>query len=158
MKSENPLAATVTCGILIGSEIGEWAGFVSGRLTVQKKSGGRADFQFGKESRGEIPKIGSLVEIEHSESILPRIYEIRPLDEEDIGLYKDTAKSFESSLLLGKPKTIAVFVLIEVILGIWTIFTGLTWGKPGAPKSLIFALCGMVHITIGYLVWNYFGE
>jgi hypothetical protein len=158
MKTENPLASTITSGILIGHEIGEWAGFVSGRLTVKTKDGERADFHFGQESRGEIPKIGSLVEIEHNEGVFPKIDAITLVDGEDVGLYKETAEYFGSSLFLGKPKAIAVFVIIELLLGLWTIFTGLTWGKAATSKSVIFALCGMVHITIGYLVWNYFGE
>ncbi len=158
MKSENPLAATITTGILIGHEIGEWAGFVSGRLTVKTKDGERIDLRFGKESRGEIPKIGSLVEIHHTMGCFPKIHAIRHVDGENVGLYKKTAKSFESSLFLGKPNVIAVFVIIEVILGFWAILTGLTWGNAGAAKSLIFALFGMIHITIGYLIWNYFGE
>ena len=158
MQNKSPVGATTTSGILIREEIGEWAGFISGRLTVKTRDGERADFQFGRESRGEIPKIGSMVEIQHSEGILPRIHEIRLVNGEDIGLYKEASKAFGSSLFLGKPKAIAVFVIIEMILALWTIFTGLTWGRAGTAKTMLFTICGMVHIGIGYLVWNYFGQ
>ncbi|MFW9768408.1 MAG: hypothetical protein ACFFF9_07940 [Candidatus Thorarchaeota archaeon] len=158
MKAEISSETTITSGILIGHEIGEWAGFVSGRLTLKTISGERADFQFGKESRGEIPKIGSLVEIEHTRGILPRIHEISVVDGGEVALYKEPSVSFGSSLFLGKPNVIAVFVIIEVILGLWAILIGFTWGKVSAAKSLIFSLFGLVHLSISYLIWNYVGE
>ncbi|MFW9927217.1 MAG: hypothetical protein ACFFDM_10680 [Candidatus Thorarchaeota archaeon] len=157
MKTKNSIEATITSGILIGHEIGEWAGFVSGKLTIKKKDGERADFHFGRESRGMIPKIGSLVEIEHTGSVLPKIDEIKIIDEREDALYKESADSFRSSLLLGKPNVIAVFAMIEVILGLCTILIGLMLGEGGPAKSLFFALCGLPHLIIGYLIWNYVG-
>ncbi|MHA2026312.1 MAG: hypothetical protein ACW98U_10475 [Candidatus Thorarchaeota archaeon] len=158
MEDQTKIPLLVTTGILIGTEIGEWAGFSSGRLTVKRDDGERTEFRFGKESRGVIPKIGSLVAIEHTADVCPEILKIELVDGNGGTLYKEAAEYYGSSLFLGKPNSIAVFVIIEVILGLWTILIGLTWGKTGSMAPLIIGLCGAPHIIIGYLLWNYTGE
>ena len=158
MQDQTKMPLMVSSGILIGHEIGEWAGFTSGRLIVKRDDGERIDFLFGKESCGEIPKIGSLVAIEHTAGVRPEILKIELVDGKESTLYKEAAEYYGSSLFLGKPNAIAVFVIIEVILGLWIILLGLTRGEAGSMAPLILGLCGAPHIVIGYLLWNYAGE
>lgn len=148
----------LTEGILIGHELGEWAGFKSGRLVVKKNDGMRIEFRFGKESRGKVPRIGSLVTIEHTSGYLPEIFTIECVTKKEISLYKDGAETFASSLFLGRSTGVNLLVLTEVITGIVVIMLGLLSGQTEQSAPLIFGLCGAPHIIIGYLIWYYSGE
>lgn len=147
-----------TTGILLGHEIGEWAGFKSGKLIVKRADGIRKELRFGKESRGSIPKIGSLVEIEHSTDNFPEIFTIDCIAEYENTLNKDEAERFTSSLFLGRSTGVSVLVLTEILAGISVIFLGLLAGQTEQAAPLIYGLCGVPHIIIGYLLWYYTGE
>jgi len=158
MKAQNPLSVTTTSGILIGKEIGEWAGFSSGRLIVKRNDGRRMEFRYGKESYGVIPKIGSLIVVEHTKGMVPEILKIELINESKSTFYQDISETCESSLFLGKPTSLLVFVFAEIIMGLLLVLIGLSAGpsKPMAP--VIFGLCGIPHIVIGYVLWYYGGQ
>ncbi|MHA1948915.1 MAG: hypothetical protein ACXAAO_01490 [Candidatus Thorarchaeota archaeon] len=153
-KSTNEL----TRGILLGHEIGDWAGFISGRLTVKKEDGTRVEFRLGKESLGVIPIIGSLIAIEHTTGALPEIVKLDLINDDRSTLYKDAAEVYSSTLFLGKPNAVAVFAITEIIVGILMLLLGYQLGARNSLAPVIFGGCGVPHIFLGYLLWNYAGE
>jgi hypothetical protein len=52
-------------GIVIMTEIGSWAGFQSGRITIKCENDNRIDFRYGKDSDGIIPEIGDFVSVQN---------------------------------------------------------------------------------------------
>jgi len=145
----------ITEGILIGHELAEWAGFVSGKIIVQKNDGTRIEFRFGKESQGTIPKIGSLVSIQHPLGILPEISRISFLKQTDIYRGHD---SLLDSILMGRSMGVVLLVLAAILGGLTIILVGLFWeGRDSAALS-IFGICGASYMLIGYLIWNYTGD
>ncbi|MGY5871531.1 MAG: hypothetical protein RTV72_04725 [Candidatus Thorarchaeota archaeon] len=156
MENQNTLQSIITEGTLIGHELGEWAGFTSGKLVVKKKDGVRVEFRFGKQSHGIIPKIGSFVSIEHPSGNFPEITKITFIESSDI--YKEETDSFLDSLFLGKSNGVSLLVLTEVCVGFAMILFGLISGERNAHAPVIFGLCGIPHIIIGYLLWFYAGE
>jgi len=158
MKTHNPPATTITIGTLIGLEIGEWAGFSSGRLIVKIDDGNRVEFRYGRESRGTIPKIGSLITIEHTRAMLPEILNIELISEHKSTFYEDLSESYASSFFLGRPISLMGFVLAEGIIGFILILMGLLSGTSHRMAPIIFGLCGTPHIIIGYVLWYYGGQ
>jgi hypothetical protein len=154
MEDSPLIPLTTTEGVLIGHELAEWAGFVSGKLIVKKNDGTRVEFRFGKDSRGTIPKIGSLVSIQHPSGILPEIYKISFLEQVD--LYKSN-DSFLDSILMGRSIGVLLLVLSAICGGLIIILAGILWDGRESHAVAIFGACGVVYIMIGYLVWNYTG-
>ena len=147
-----------TTGILLGHEIGEWAGFKSGKLIVKRPDGIRKEFRFGKESRGSIPKIGSIIEIEHTSDYFPEVLTIKCIDENESRLYKEGAQAYASSLFLGRSHGVNLLVFTLAFAGISTIALGLMSGVTEDAAPLIFGICGIPYIILGYLIWLYAGE
>lgn len=158
MKAHGPSMVTTTTGILIGLEIGEWAGFPSGRLVVRRNDGRRMEFRYGKESRGLIPKIGGLIAVEHTKGTFPEILKIEIITEPKSNFYQDVSKGYDSSFLWGRPTGLVLIVFTEVIIGFLLVLVGLSEriAKPMAP--VIYGLCGIPHIIIGYVLWYYGGQ
>ncbi|MFW9844921.1 MAG: hypothetical protein ACFFEV_10120 [Candidatus Thorarchaeota archaeon] len=148
----------VTTGILLGHEIGEWAGFKSGKLIVKMKDGNRKELRFSQRSSGGIPKIGSIVEIEHTVDIFPEILTIECIDDDKSRLYKEGAQAYASTLFLGRSHGVNLLVFTLIFAGIATILLGLLSGATEAAAPLIFGLCGVPYIILGYLIWIYAGE
>ncbi len=155
MEDTPQIPLTTTEGILIGHELAEWAGFVSGKIIVKKSDGTRKEFRFGKESQGTIPKIGSRVSIQHRQGILPEIQRITFLEQMDIYRGYD---SFLDSLLMGRSVGVVLLVLAAILGGITVILAGLFWEGRNTPALAIFGICGASYMLIGYLVWNYTGD
>jgi len=153
---DSPLLPLVTTeGILIGHELAEWAGFVSGKIIVKKNDGTRIEFRFGRESQGTIPKIGSLVSIQHPMGILPEISRITFLEQTDLYRGHD---SFLDTLLMGRSVGVVLLVLAAILGGFTIILAGLFWDGRNSSALVIFGICGISYISIGYLVWNYTGD
>jgi len=158
MESQNPSKVTITTGILIGLEIGEWAGFTSGKLTVKEDDGGRIELRFGRESRGVIPEIGSLIEAEHTKGVFPEILNLEVISVPESTFYQDISETYASSLFFAELNSLVTCVLTEVIIGFLVILMGLFWGLSNPMAPIIFGLCGIPHIIIGYMLWNYGGK
>ncbi len=158
MKARNSDAATVTTGILIGHEIGEWAGVTFGRLILKKDDGERSELRLGRESLGEIPKIGSLIAVEHTKGTLPEILKIEIIKEPKSTFHQAISKPYESSLFFAELNSLVMCVLTEVIIGLLVILMGLFSGLSDPMALIIFGLCGIPHIIIAYLIWNKGGQ
>jgi hypothetical protein len=156
MENPSKVPSITTEGTLIGHELGQWAGFPSGKLIVQREDGLRVEFRFGKESQGTIPEIGSRLLIEHPLGYLPEIIRISFIERSDI--YKEEADSFTDSLFFGKSNWVTFLVVTEVCVGLAMIILGLISGERSPSAPMIFGLCGIPHIIIGYLLWFYTGE
>ena len=155
MEDSPLMSLTTTEGVLVGHELAEWAGFTSGRIFVEKKDGTRFEFRFGKDSRGIVPKIGSIVSVQHSLGICPEIIKIDFV--EKIELYKGT-NSLLDSLLMGRSTGVAMIVLAAMGGGLTMILFGLLTGGRTPFSLVVFGLCGVSYIIIGYLVWVFTGE
>ena len=158
MKEGAVSPSMVSTGILLGHEIGEWTGFKSGKLIVKRIDGNRKEFRFGKKSCGNIPKIGSIVEIEHTVDYFPEILTIKCIDENESRLYKEGAQAYASSLFFGRSHGVNLLVFTLVFAGISTIALGVLSGTTEAAAPLIFGLCGLPYVILGYLIWIYAGE
>jgi len=158
MESRNPSTVAVTTGILIGLEIGEWAGFTSGRLTVKEDDGGRIELRFGRESHGVIPEIGSLIKAEYTKGVFSEILNLELVSAPESTFYQDISETHGSSLFFAELNSLVMCALTEVIIGLLVVLMGLFWGLSNPMAFIIFGLCGIPHIIIGYMLWNYGGK
>jgi len=145
-------------GILLGHEIGEWAGFRAGTLNLELLTGERLTLRFGKESKGVIPPICSSVVIEYTPGILPEIVTIELDTAKFIDVYENSGLHYETTLFFNRPKALVVISLVEVFGGISLAVFGLLMAseKPIAP--FIFAAFAIPHIIIAFLLWDYAGR
>lgn len=155
MDDSSLLQPMTTEGVVIGHELAEWAGFISGRVIIKKNDGTRVEFRFGKESQGTIPKIGSLVSIQHPVGIHPEVIKISFLGLRDI--YKGN-DSFLDSILMGRSSGVSLIVLAAIGGGLTMILIGLLSAGRTLPALVIFGLCGVLYVIIGYLLWIFTGE
>ncbi len=148
-----------TEGIVIGLDFGEWAGFTSGKIILKIEGEDRADFHYGQNAKGIIPKIGDLVSIEYMGSKLLEISNIEILDTNRETLSERVAVQINSmNLILGHPKAAIVIVIVECLAGIWIILMGLVLGSSKPAAYLILGVVGFVQIFIGWLIWESTGK
>ncbi|MDF1541391.1 MAG: hypothetical protein P1Q69_21005 [Candidatus Thorarchaeota archaeon] len=145
-------------GIVIGLDIGAWAGFESGRIILRNGTGTREEFYYGKNSCGVMPEIGDSVCIEYTGNVLLEVAEIRILDQPRVTITDRVSLHYSGiHLIAGRLKTAAVIAIILVLTGIGVILVGLNLGlsKPAAP--FIFGVVGFSQFIIAWLIWEYSG-
>ena len=154
---EIPVTSTtiVTKGTLIGHVLGEWDGFTFGKLIIERLDGVRIEFRFGKESQGTIPRIGSLVTVEHTSGILPEISKLVLIEDSDDSRHRSC---YAPSLILGRSVGVGLFVLADFTLGFVLILMGFMAHERYPLTSVIYVLCGVPHIAISYLLWYFTGD
>lgn len=145
-------------GIVIGLDIGAWAGFESGRIILREGTGSRKEFFYGRNSCGKIPKTGDTIRIEFNGDLHYEIISIAILDVPRKEIFdRVSASSSSLHLIAGRPKSAALIVFTEILVGIGVILIGLFLGasKPAAPA--IFGAVGLAQFCIAWLVWQYSG-
>ncbi|MHA1909944.1 MAG: hypothetical protein ACW98Y_21810 [Candidatus Thorarchaeota archaeon] len=158
MKNHPAKSIQQTKGILLGHEIGEWAGFKAGPLTIRTEDGQKMNLRYGRESRGIVPPVGSRVSIEYTLGVLPEVLELSLVEEKGIEIYSEEAESYASTLLWGRPKGSVAIAVTEVLAGIWIILIGLSLGAAKEMAPYIFGIFGAPHIIIGLALWEYAGK
>jgi hypothetical protein len=146
----------VTDGIVIGLEIGSWAGFHSGRITIMSENKNRIDFRYGKDSDGIIPKIGDFVRVVYTGENVHEISTIRIIEaNHETFSQRLPTKSSSISLIFGRPKGAFAIIVSEVFAGFYLIQMGLLMGltRPAAPA--IYGTVGFVQLVLAWLIWEY---
>ena len=145
-------------GILIGQEIGEWAGFRAGMLTIKTESDKRINLRYSINSEGDIPPIGSEVSVKYTSGPFPEIVQINVLDEARQEIYKQSITQYDNSLIFNRPRGAVIFTLVAILAGLSLTIWGclLANEKPMAP--LILGGCGIPQILLGILLWDYSGK
>jgi hypothetical protein len=146
----------VTNGVVIGLEIGSWAGFHSGRITIMSEKKDRIDFRYGKDSDGIIPKIGDFIRVVYTGEHVHEISTIRIIEDNQRAFsQRHSTKSNTISLIFDRPKGAFAIIVSEVFVGIYLMMEGLLMGltRPAAP--VIFGSVGFVQLFLAWLIWEY---
>jgi hypothetical protein len=147
-----------TSGVLIGHEIGEWSGFKAGNMTLKTSEGKRVTLRYGMDSEGDIPPIGSEIEVVHTPGSFPEIIRIGMNSKSRQKIYEDSVRQYENTLFFNRPKSAVVIALVEILAGLGLAFLGVLMMDSKPTALAIFTGCGIPHIIIGILLWEYAGK
>ncbi|UCE10882.1 MAG: hypothetical protein JSW61_02845 [Candidatus Thorarchaeota archaeon] len=149
----------LTTGIVMGCDVHDWAGFMSGTVILRRTDGERMALRYGKKSDGRIPKVGSRVTVTHSEGALLEIINIEILEENCMTI-SEMAEQFREGLtyIAGRPLNSVIMVLGLILGGLTIVMFGIlkSWKYPLALS--FYGLVGVVDIAIGILLWNRLGD
>ncbi|MGY5876557.1 MAG: hypothetical protein RTU30_12485 [Candidatus Thorarchaeota archaeon] len=148
----------ITIGILLGHEIGEWAGFKAGPLTIRTEDGEKLHLRYGRETRGSVPPVGSHVSVEYTLGTLAEVVEITLFADDVSEFYKKSLQSYESTLLWGRPKGSVALAITEILAGIGIVLIGISLGATKAMAPFIMGIFGAPHVLIGLVLWEYAGR
>ena len=143
-------------GIVIGMEIGSWAGFLSGSITIMCVNESRINFHYGRGSNGTVPEIGDYVSVEYFGEHVLEISNIAVVEKNlETSYERFSRKSTAIPLIWGRPKGAVAFAITEVFAGIFLIYWGLVTGisRPAAPA--IFGVVGFAQLFLAWLIWEY---
>ena len=143
-------------GIVIAIEIGSWAGFHSGRITIESENEDRSEFRYGRDSDGSIPKIGDFVSVEYTGESIHEISTIRIIEHNRESSYqKRSRQSSTLSLIWGRPKGAVAIVITMVLVGIYIIWAGLSLGNTRPAAPIIYGSVGFAQFIFAWLIWEY---
>ncbi len=162
IQTDDDLATTTASkieGVVIGKDLGSWAGFTSGKITIRNKESIRLEFHYGRSSIGVEPDIGDLVHIDYNGTEFLEIVFIKILRRQ-VDTISERVNLQLSGLttIAGRPKAAVAIVVTEVLAGLAIISIGISLGvtKPAAPS--IYGAVGFAQFIIAWLVWEYTGK
>jgi hypothetical protein len=157
-QANSEVSTSIVEGVVIGTDIGSWSGFESGRIIVLDQGRKRTTLQYVRKSQGPLPQVGDSVEVTYSGNLLLEITNIRILDRERVSISKRVAKEVtDIHLIAGHPKGAFFMSFVEVIAGISLLIMGFLLGGSRPAAYPIFGVVGVAQFIIAGFIWEFTG-
>ncbi|MGY5852974.1 MAG: hypothetical protein RTU92_05355 [Candidatus Thorarchaeota archaeon] len=155
MNPEEPIKSVE--GRVVGADIGQWAGFPAGPVTLELSDGSRIELRYDKDTIGAEPIVGMKIAVDYVGDQLLLLKRIRLLPEEPRLLSHMPSESYLYTRF-GVPPAALVISVVVFLCGasfiIWGIF-GDFYPAYAANTTFTLGAFGVLWIIFAYGIWWY---